>query len=203
MQSAVIDKVKSRISHSKFGEVFFVSSFPEYDVEYVTKLLSILEKEGTITRISKGVYVKARKTRFGTLYPSASELVREIAKRDKAAVIATGDTAANQLGLSTQVPVNSTFLTTGSSRKLTLGKRTVTLKHGAPKNFAFKGKLIQDIVQALRSIGEQNLTPENERQIAKLLAESSEKETIEHDLRLAPVWMRNIINRNKPKEYHD
>lgn len=203
MQSAVIDKVKSRISHSKFGEVFFVSSFPEYDVEYVTKLLSILEKEGTITRISKGVYVKARKTRFGTLYPSVSELVREIAKRDKAAVIATGDTAANQLGLSTQVPMNSTFLTTGSSRKLTLGKRTVTLKHGAPKNFAFKGKLIQDIVQALRSIGEQNLTPENERQIAKLLAESSEKETIEHDLRLAPVWMRNIINRNKPKEYHD
>ncbi|MBF1411573.1 DUF6088 family protein [Prevotella histicola] len=203
MQSAVIDKVKSRISHSKFGEVFFVSSFPEYDVEYVTKLLSILEKEGTITRISKGVYVKARKTRFGTLYPSASELVREIAKRDKAAVIATGDTAANQLGLSTQVPMNSTFLTTGSSRKLTLGKRTVTLKHGAPKNFAFKGKLIQDIVQALRSIGEQNLTPENERQIAKLLAESPEKETIEHDLRLAPVWMRNIINRNKPKEYHD
>ena len=203
MQSAVIDKVKSRISHSKFGEVFFVSSFPEYDVEYVTKLLSILEKEGTITRISKGVYVKARKTRFGTLYPSASELVREIAKRDKAAVIATGDTAANQLGLSTQVPMNSTFLTTGSSRKLTLGKRTVTLKHGAPKNFAFKGKLIQDIVQALRSIGEQNLTPENERQIAKLLAESPEKETMEHDLRLAPVWMRNIINRNKPKEYHD
>lgn len=203
MQSAVIDRVKSRISHSKFGEVFFVSSFPEYDVEYVTKLLSILEKEGTITRISKGVYVKARKTRFGTLYPSASELVREIAKRDKAAVIATGDTAANQLGLSTQVPMNSTFLTTGSSRKLTLGKRTVTLKHGAPKNFAFKGKLIQDIVQALRSIGEQNLTPENERQIAKLLAESPEKETIEHDLRLAPVWMRNIINRNKPKEYHN
>lgn len=203
MQSAVIDRVKSRISHSKFGEVFFVSSFPEYDVEYVTKLLSILEKEGTITRISKGVYVKARKTRFGTLYPSASELVREIAKRDKAAVIATGDTAANQLGLSTQVPMNSTFLTTGSSRKLTLGKRTVTLKHGAPKNFAFKGKLIQNIVQALRSIGEQNLTPENEKQIAKLLAESPEKETIEHDLRLAPVWMRNIINRNKPKEYHD
>ena len=203
MQSTVIDRVKSRISHSKFGEVFFVSSFPEYDVEYVTKLLSILEKEGTITRISKGVYVKARKTRFGTLYPSASELVREIAKRDKAAVIATGDTAANQLGLSTQVPMNSTFLTTGSSRKLTLCKRTVTLKHGAPKNFAFKGKLIQDIVQALRSIGEQNLTPENERQIAKLLAESPEKETIEHDLRLAPVWMRNIINRNKPKEYHD
>lgn len=75
MQEAVVDKIKKRIVHCKFGEVFFVSSFRKYDVEYVTKLLAIFEKEGIITRISKGVYVKARKTRFGILYPSAFELV--------------------------------------------------------------------------------------------------------------------------------
>lgn len=33
-------------------------------------LLSTFEKEGLITRIAKGVYVKARKTRFGVVYPS-------------------------------------------------------------------------------------------------------------------------------------
>ena len=79
MQEAVVNKIKSKIAHCKFGEVFFVSSFPQYDVEYVTKLLAIFEKEGIISRISKGVYVKARKTRFGILYPSASELAAEIA----------------------------------------------------------------------------------------------------------------------------
>lgn len=196
MQNTVIDKIRSKITHCKFGEVFFVSSFPKYDVEYVTKLLAQFEKEGIITRISKGIYVKARKTRFGILYPSAFELVTEIAKRDKAVIIPTGFTAANRLGLSTQVPMNTSFLTTGSSRKLALGNRTVTLKHGAPRNFAFKGQLMQELVQAMRSIGEDNLTPENERQIAKLLAENSEKDTIEHDLLIAPVWMRNIIKRN-------
>ncbi len=100
-----------------------MSSFPQYDVEYVTKLLAIFEKEGLITRIAKGVYVKAQKTRFGILYPSAYELVKEIAKRDKAKVIPTGATAANRLGFSTQVPMNSVFLTTGSGRKLKLGNR--------------------------------------------------------------------------------
>ena len=196
MQEAVVKKIKSKILHSKFGEVFFVSSFPQYDVEYVTKLMAIFEKEGIISRISKGVYVKARKTRFGILYPSAFELVTEIAKRDKALIIPTGATAANQLGFSTQVPMTTSFLTTGSSRKLSLGKRNVLLKHGAPRNFAFKGILMRDLVQALRSIGENNITSEDEKHLSKLLAEYPEKETIEQDILLAPVWMRNIIRRN-------
>ena len=200
MQDAVVNKIRSRIAHAKFGEVYFVSSFPRYDVEYVTKLLAIFEKEGIISRIAKGIYVKAKKTRFGILYPSAFELVTEIAKRDKAIIIPTGVTAANRLGFSTQVPMNTSFLTTGSSRTLTLGNRTVTLKHGAPRNFAFRGKLMQELVQALRSIGEGNITQKDEQQLAKLLAESPEKQTIEYDLLLAPVWMRQIIKRNIKEE---
>ena len=196
MQNAVVEKIRSKITHARFGEVFFESSFPKYDVEYVTKLLAVFEKEGLITRIAKGVYVKVRKTRFGILYPSAFELVSQIAKRDKAVIIPSGATAANRLGFSTQVPMNTSFLTTGSSRKLKLGNRTVTLKHGAPKNFAFRGKLMRELVQALRSIGENNITQEDERQIAKLLAESPEKNTVEQDLLLAPVWMRQLIKRN-------
>ena len=195
MDKAVVQQIKNKIANSKFGEIFFVSSFPQYDVEYVTKLLAMFEKEGLITRIAKGVYVKARKTRFGILYPSASELVTEIAKRDKAKVIPTGATAANRLGFSTQVPMNTIFLTTGSGRMLKLGPRTVILKHGAPKNFAFRGRLMSELVQALRSIGENNITPEHEARIRQLFAETPETDTIEHDLLLAPVWMRIIIKK--------
>ena len=45
MQDAVVKKIKSKIAHGKFGEVYFVSSLPQYDVEYVTKLLAIFERE--------------------------------------------------------------------------------------------------------------------------------------------------------------
>lgn len=196
MQNTVEHNVRTKISHSKYGCVFFVSSFPQFDVEYVTKLLALFEKEGLITRIAKGVYIKARKTRFGVVYPSAFELVKEIAKRDKAKIIPTGDTAANRLGFSTQVPMNACFLTSGSSRKLTLGKRTITLRHGSPKNFAYKGKLMPELVQALRNIGEANITEVIEKRIAALFAKTPENETIEHDLLLAPVWIRRVIKRN-------
>lgn len=195
MEKAVVQQIRNKISRSKYGEVFFVSSFPQYDVEYVTKLLAIFEKEGLLTRISKGVYIKTRRTRFGILYPPVHELVTEIAKRDNAKVIPTGATAANRLGFSTQVPMNTVFLTTGAGRKLRLGNRIVTLKHGAPKNFAFRGRLMSELVQALRSIGEHNVTPEDEAQIGMLFAETPETSTIDHDLLLAPVWMRQIIRK--------
>ncbi len=51
MENAVVQQIRKKITRSKFGEIFFVSSFPQYDVEYVTKLLAIFEKEGLITRI--------------------------------------------------------------------------------------------------------------------------------------------------------
>ena len=196
MQKTVEHKVRAKITYARYGEVFFVSTFHQFDVEYVTKLLAQFEKEGLITRIAKGVYVKAKKTRFGVLYPSAFELVTEIAKRDKAKIFPTGDTAANRLGFSTQVPMNASFLTSGSSRKLKLGNRTVTLTHGSPKKFAYKGKLMPELVQALRSIGEDNITESVEKRVAQLLSATLETETIEHDLLLAPMWVRQIIKRN-------
>ena len=55
MENAVVQQIRKKITRSKFGEIFFVSSFPQYDVEYVTKLLAIFEKEGLITRIAKGI----------------------------------------------------------------------------------------------------------------------------------------------------
>lgn len=196
MQNTVEHKIKSKLVRARYGAVFFVSTFPQYNVEYVTKLLAQFEKEGLITRIAKGIYVKAKKTRFGVVYPSAYELVTEIAKRDKAIVFPTGETAANRLGFSTQVPMNVCFITSGTPRKLKLGNRTVTLKHGVPRNFAYKGKLMPELVQALRSIGEANMTEAVENRIAQLLSETQETETIEHDLLLAPVWVRQIVKRN-------
>ena len=73
MENAVVQQIRKKITRSKFGEIFFLSSFPQYDVEYVTKLLAIFDKEGLVTRIAKGVYVKPRKTRLGILCASAYE----------------------------------------------------------------------------------------------------------------------------------
>ncbi len=199
MKATNEQEIRRIITRGKFGDVFMVSTFDKYDAEYVTKLLPMFEKEGLFTRVSQGVYVKMRKTRFGVVYPTAAELVSKIAQRDKAQVIPTGETAANRLGFTTQVPMNTSFLTTGSTRKLTLGQRVVTLKHGAPRNFAYKGKLMPELVQALRSIGEKNITPQVESHIKKLLLESPEPQTFDHDIRLAPMWIQKLIKNSLQK----
>lgn len=57
-----------------------------------------------------------------------------------------------------------------------------------------------ELVQALRSIGENNITEADEKRVSQLLHETPEEETIEHDLLLAPVWVRQIIRRNINKQ---
>jgi hypothetical protein len=52
-----------------------------------------------------------------------------------------------------------------------------------------------ELVQALRNIGEYNITQDVEARIGQLFTETPETDTIEHDLLLAPVWMRQIIKK--------
>jgi hypothetical protein len=47
-------------------------------------------------------------------------------------IVSNGAAAANALGLTTQVPVRSVYLTSGRSRKMHLGKQVVELRH-APR----------------------------------------------------------------------
>ena len=96
-------------------------------------------------------------------------MVKAIAHRDKSKVQPCGMTALNMLGLSTQVPTKYTYLTSGSSRKLKLGDRLIELKRSVPKNFVFKTTLGALLMQALKSLGEKNISKLEIVQIRKLI----------------------------------
>lgn len=98
-------------------------------------------------------------------------------------------------GLSTQVPMNAIFLISGSARKIPLGGRTITFRRAVPKNFAVKGRYPCLIVQALKSIGEGNLTPEDLAKVQELIRNHPEPATIEQDLAAMPSWIRRIFIR--------
>ncbi|HBH20754.1 MAG TPA: hypothetical protein DDX33_01735, partial [Rikenellaceae bacterium] len=153
--------IRERISSADNGTLFFNNSFPEYDDEYVGKILSDLVKSGDLYHLSRGVYLKTEPTRFGLVYPPVSAIASAIAERDKAQILPTGATALNLLGLSTQMPMNPVFLTSGSARKIIIDGRTITFKRAVPKNFAIKGRKRSLIVQALKYIGENNITEED------------------------------------------
>lgn len=179
-----------KINKSASGTLFFNNSFPEYDDEYVGQILSDLVSEGLIYHLCRGVYLKAEKTRFGIVYPSISEIAEAIGKRDNAQVLPTGAAALNLIGLSTQIPMNPVFLTSGSARIVKIGNRTITFKRAVPKNFAINGEKRKLIVQAMKYIGERNMTEEDNRAFSNLILQYPEKDTLEKDLPAMPTWIR-------------
>lgn len=192
--------LKERIIRRKDGAILFRDFFDEYDDEYVGNVCYELVKEGVLMRLSQGIYYKPVKTRLGVLFPTVEELIKVIAKRDHAVILPTGNTAIHQLGLTTQVPTNYEFLTNGAARKLKVGNRTITLKHGVANNFAFKGRLMPVLHQALKAIGKENITQEMLGQIALLLQNLPETKTFRHDLAIMSKWEQEVINKLNTKQ---
>ena len=194
-ENKIINIIKLRIQAAQNGTLFFNNSFPEFDDEYVGQILSDLAKDGIIHHLSRGVYLKTEETRFGLVYPPIEDIATAIARRDNAQVIPTGATAQNILGLSTQVPMNAVFLTSGSARMIKLGSRTITFRRAVPKNFAIKGRYTSLIVQALKSIGEENFSEEDFIHIQDIILRHPEPDTIEQDRAVMPSWIRKIFVR--------
>ena len=188
----------SFINRIKEGQILFVSDLADiYDNEKVaSRALSVEEKRGNIVRLANGVYLRPKTTRFGPLFPTVDEMVQAIAKRDKAKVLPSGTTALNVLGLSTQVPTKYTYLTNGSGRRLRLGNRTVELKRSVPRNFAYRTRLAALLVQALKSLGEDNVTPREISTIKQLIEKEGASDALMHDISMMPAWMRKTILSN-------
>lgn len=194
--------LKERIIRNKDGKLIFSDYFDEYKDGYVRNTLMELVQEGGLIRLSKGIYYKPVRTRLGILYPQVDEVINAIAKRDHAVILPTGNTAVHQLGLTTQVPMNYEYLTNGAARQLIIDKRTVRLKHGVAANFAFRGKLMSMLHQAMRAIGKNNITKEHIAHIAHLIINHPEQDTWQHDMKILAAWELNII---KPviNRYHE
>ncbi|MDE5821298.1 MAG: hypothetical protein K2H50_01645 [Paramuribaculum sp.] len=189
----IVEVVTDKIKKADNGSLFFSNSFPEYGDEYIGHIMSDLVKSGELFRIGRGVYLKTTSTRFGLVYPSVDIIAKSIAERDNAEVLPTGAMALNILGLSTQVPMNPTFITSGSARIINIGGRNITFKRAVPRNFAIKGKKRRLIVQALKAIGEKNMTTEDSEKIGVLIKKYPEPENFGSDLKAMPTWIRRIF----------
>lgn len=193
------ETIKSKINRSKKGTIFLPDSFLPIDVQYASNVLGQLVKDGILIRVSQGIYLKPKMTRFGPVTPSLYEIAEIIAKRDHAKILPCGPVAENYLGFSTQVPMNAVYITNGASRKLRIGNRTLTFKNAVPTNFSYKGKTMPILVLALKSIGKDNVTDDTLAIVYGVLKNNPEEATWEEDIRLAPIWIQKIVINIKQK----
>ena len=185
--------LRERIEALPEDTVLFRSDFPEYHSEFVGGTLAELTQEGMLVKLAQGIYAKPRRSRFGLVLPSVDKIVQAIAARDNAEVLPSGMTALNVLGLSTQVPMKYSYLTTGSERTIKLENQEIRLKRGVPKNFCYKTKLIALLVQALKALKQQNVGQEEIHTIRSLISKEPDKTALAKDVDMMPIWMKRIV----------
>lgn len=189
-------KVERYIKALSRGTLLFPEDFSRFgSSEAIRKALQRLEEKGVIRRVAQGIYVRPIiNTYIGEVLPSAEEVAAAITKRDRARTLPTGSYALNALGLSTQVPMNIVLLTDGSPRKIKVGKRTIKFKKTTPKNLLAKGAISRLVIQALKEIGRNMLTADEEVKIIELLKKENPQDLL-HDISLAPVWIQVIMKK--------
>jgi hypothetical protein len=162
----------------------------------IDQTLSRAARAGTITRVARGVYVRQKENRFvGTIPPEPLKIAQTIAAASGGAVQVQGAEAARRLGLTTQVPTQAVFMTTGPSRRLRAGNLRIELRHATPRKLSFPGSPIGLALAALWHLGRHGVTPEAISTIRSRLS-PSDFETLKSAAHVMPGWMSDAIRRH-------
>lgn len=175
--------------------VFCISDFgPCGEYSSVAKTLERLVKKGTLQRISHGIYYLPKyNEKVGRIVPpSLDAAAAAIARSNHWKLLPSTDIALLYFGLSTQVPAKALYLNDHSNAEYQIGKRTITFRKIAPKNFLADTKSAM-LFEALRFFGPGNITEKQIRIIRKAFSNSSDRDQLAADIIYAPHWMQHYI----------
>jgi hypothetical protein len=195
MQS-IDSKILSRIYGRGKGCVVTPGDFLDMGSRQAVDLaLHRLAKKGTLRRLARGLYDYPRvDADLGPLSPTTDAVVKALKGRDNILLQPSGGYAANQLGLSDQVPMKIVFLTDGPARRVQLGKQVIMLKHTTPRVMATAGRVSGLVIQALRHIGQRHVDDSTVAHLRKRLSGDDRKQLL-RDIRYAPAWIAAILRR--------
>lgn len=151
---SVQEKVLSYTAKLPEGAIINTKSLLQFgERPAVDQALSRLKRQGLLLRIARGSYVRPIKGKFGVRPPAPEKVVEAITGNGSEVVASNGASAANSLGLSTQVPARAVFVTTGRSRTFMLGKQSVELQHVPNWQLALASRPAGAAVRALAWLG--------------------------------------------------
>ncbi len=187
-------KLRSRIYGGGRGSAFTPNDFLDLGSrDAIDKALSRLATQGTIRRLARGLYEYPREhPELGMLSPDIERVAKALAGKDRIRLQPAGAYATNLLGLSEQVPAKIVFLTDGPSRTVKIGRQEIQLRRTTPRNMAAAGRLSGLLMQALRHLGKEHITPARVEHLKRTLPKK-ERQGLLKDLRLAPAWMHPLF----------
>jgi hypothetical protein len=158
----------------------------------VDQALSRLAESGALLRIQRGRYVRPVQSRFGTRAPAPEAVVESLAAESGETIVPNGAVAANALGLTTQVPVRSVFLTSGPSRRLILGNQVVEIRHVDAWQLRASHRAAGQAVRALAWLGPAQAA-EAAARLKEILPEA-EKRMLVSACASFPPWLAQVVS---------
>jgi len=130
MKAKLVQQILAHASTLPEGALLTAKGFLQLGSRVaIDQTLSRLSRTGKLMRTGRGMYVLPVESRFGARAPSPERVVAESARLRGETIAPHGAASANRLGLTTQVPMRTTYLTSGPSRYLKLGAQSIELKH--------------------------------------------------------------------------
>jgi hypothetical protein len=195
---SLADTILERAGKLPEGTPVSASTFLDLGTEpAIRSALLRLVRTQKLLRITTGIYVVPVVSRFGRSAPSVHRLVDEFSRQSGLVIVPSGATTANSLGLTTQVPVQLIYWTSGRSRTLNLGKLVLHLAHVPSWQLVLAEEPAGEIVRALAWAG-----PERVHTVLKqieLKVPRADMAKLVRQVSRFPKWLASaIIETSKP-----
>jgi hypothetical protein len=167
----------------------------------IDQSLSRLCKNGLLRRISRGLYDLPRIS--GILNrPAPANIdaaVDALARRSNTVVLPDGIFAASQLGLTNAVPAKASYITNGTTKTVSIGSRTIHLRHVSQRLIDWSDRPAACVVQALDWLGSSVAdNPDTINILRKRVPDDLKRDLINDKALLPSSWMTSIVHKIAP-----
>lgn len=186
--------VYDRINKSSY-KAYTSSDFLDLDnYKNVSKALETLEDNNLIHRAKRGIYYLAKQNELLGIAepPNIDEIARAIARQYNFNIIPSSNYALNLIGISTQVPASYTYITDGPYNEYQIGKTIIKFKHATSKEI--NGLRYKNLIaiQAIKSLGRENITDKIKSQIAHFLDNEDIYELRHNSIKIT-AWIYDLL----------
>jgi len=190
IDAAILNRIRSGANDRVWAPADFMDLGSRAAVD---KALSRNCRDRHLHRAGRGLYhLPRRDPALGDLGPSLdawNDLLRRKAGGD---ILPSGAHAANILGLSDQVPMQSWYFTTGRSCRLHNGSSTTVIRHISPRFVSTKNPTSALVILALRWIGKRHVDDEIVARLRRNLS-PADRAALLADAACAPAWIADIF----------
>ena len=196
MKKSVKNRILAIITKKGPGWIFSAQDFmPEFKRYEIDTTLKTLADNGTIRKICRGIFDSPAYSELlkQSAAPDLYDVAKTFATKFRWQIYPSGDTALNYFGLSTQIPAKLIFISNGPSKALETSFGTIYFKHSALRETSFRYMESGLVVQALREIGQANLTEDVSARIKSKFSKQLLR-MVRHDIVPAANWIQQAID---------